>query len=197
MPSRSRLRHPARIAIAVAAIALLASACSNSATSTNGKGYIAGKGVIEQIPAAKRVALPAITGKTLDGDTLDSRDYRGKVIVVNLWGSWCPPCRAEAPALRRVWEENRSKGVQFIGIDIRDNDAAAMAFERRYKITYPSIRTNDAAQAVLAFGSMLPLNAIPSTLVTDKQGRVAARVIGRSTYVTLSDLVKSALKEKE
>ena len=119
------------------------------------------------------------------------------MLVINLWGSWCPPCRAEAPALRRVWEETREQGVQFVGIDVRDNDAAAIAFERKYKITYPSITTADSGPAMLAFGSILPRNAIPSTLVVDRSGRVAARVVGRTTYVTLRDLVTETLAEAD
>lgn len=179
-------------------VALLTTACSGgSSLSTGDRGYITGDGVVEQVAVADRAQLPTIEGGTLGGGSFDSRDYLGKVLVINLWGSWCPPCRAEAPALRSVWEETREKGVQFVGIDVRDNDAAAIAFERKYKITYPSITTADSGPATLAFGSILPRNAIPSTLVVDRSGRVAARVIGRTTYVTLRDLVTETLAEAD
>jgi len=171
------------------------SACSGGSEADGDLGYIEGEGVVDQVDVADRVEMPQFDGGTLDGDVLDTRDHAGKVLVVNVWGSWCPPRREEAPGLRRVWEETRDKGVQFIGIDIRDNDAAARAFERKYKITYPSIRTADSAQAMLAFSSILPRNAIPSTLVVDRDGRVAARVVGRTTYLTLRELVDGVLAE--
>lgn len=189
-------RAPARLT-AVVLLAVLTSACSGGAGSSGDLGYIEGEGVIDEVPPAQRVEMPHFEGDTLDGGHFDSRDHEGKVIVVNVWGSWCPPCREEAPSLRRVSDETRGRGVQFIGIDVRDNDAAALAFERKYKIKYPSIRTADSAAAMLAFSSILPRNAVPSTVVVDREGRVAARVIGRTTYVTLRDLVSAALVESE
>ena len=189
----ARIRPP-RLVLAMALI-LAMSACSGDPQSDGDPGYVEGEGVVDQVDVADRVEMPHFEGGTLDGDVLDTRDHAGKVLVVNVWGSWCPPCREEAPGLRRVWEETRDKGVQFIGIDIRDNDAAALAFERNYKITYPSIRTADSAQAMLTFSSILPRNAIPSTLVVDRDGRVAARVIGRTTYLTLRGLVDDVLAE--
>ncbi len=190
---------PRRIVATAAALiaALLASACGGSSLESGERGYITGLGVVDQVAVADRVELPTIAGEPLDGDSFDSRSYLGKVLVINVWGSWCPPCREEAPALRKVSEETRDQGVQFVGIDVRDNDAAALAFERRYQITYPSITTADSGRAMLAFGSILPRNAIPSTLVVDRSGRVAARVIGRTTYVTLRELVTEALAEPD
>ncbi|WP_248581857.1 TlpA disulfide reductase family protein [Nocardioides sp. InS609-2] len=170
------------------------SACSDTHQG-GGPGYITGEGVVEQIPVADRVPLPTLQGATLDGGSFDSRDHAGTLLVVNVWGSWCPPCRKEAPGLRRGWEETRNQGVQFVGIDVRDNDAAAIAYERRFKITYPSITTADSGPALLALGSILPANAIPSTVVVDRDGKVAARVIGGTTYLTLRDLVDDVLAE--
>lgn len=185
-----------RILAAAVTVAVLATGCgADSSLATGDKGYIEGQGVVDQVDPADRVDLPAIEGGTLDGGQFDSRDYLGRVLVINVWGSWCPPCRAEAPVLRRVWEENQEKGVQFVGIDVRDNDAAAVAFERSYKITYPSITTEESGPAILAFGTIIPRNAVPSTLVVDREGRVAARVIGRTTYLTLKELVEDTLAE--
>ena len=185
---------PSRVVLVVIVTAGLAAGCSRSATQD--RGYITGEGVIEEIRVADRVPMPRIAGDTLDGGHFDSRDYAGKVLVINVWGSWCPPCRKEAPGLRKVSNEFRSKGVQFVGIDVRDDDASARAFERKFGITYPSITTADSSQALLAFGSILPRNAIPSTVVVDRKGRVAARVVGRTTYITLRDLVQATLGEK-
>lgn len=189
------LARTVRLALAALSVALTVSACFGGSDLSGGRGYVTGEGVVDQIAPADRVTLPVVKGGTLDGGSFDSRKYLGKVLVVNLWGSWCAPCRAEAPALRRLSDETRTKGVQFVGIDVRDNDAAARAFERTYKISYPSITTRDAGPALLAFGSILPRNAVPSTLVVDSEGLVAARVVGQSTYITLRDLVQTAMSE--
>ncbi len=193
-----RGRHGVATALRLVAMAVLLTiltACSGGSPSGDELGYIEGEGVVEQVAVADRVEMPHLEGGTLDGGEFDSDDHAGKVLVVNVWGSWCTPCREEAPGLRRVWEETRDRGVQFVGINVRDNDAAARAFEREYGITYPSIRTADSAAAMLAFGSILPRNAIPSTVVVDHEGRVAARVVGKTTHVTLRDLVTDVLAE--
>lgn len=191
---RDRVAVASRL-LAITLLATLLSACSGDPKTDEGLGYIAGEGVIEQVAVADRVEMPHFEGSTLDDGYFDSDEHAGEVLVVNVWGSWCPPCREEAPGLRRVSEETGARGVQFVGIDVRDNDAAARAFERKYGITYPSIRTADSAAAMLAFNSILPRNAIPSTVVVDRQGRVAARVIGKTTYATLRNLVDDVLAE--
>ena len=95
--------------------------------------------------------------------------------------------------MRRVAAATRLQGVRFVGLDSRDNDTAARAFARRYGIAYPSIRSADSARALLVFGSVLPASAIPSTVVVDGAGRVAARVVGPTTYSTLRGLVADTL----
>ena len=177
--------------------AVLVAGCGGGGSAATGGGYVSGDGVIEQIAIADRQVLPAVTGGLLDGGSYDSRQHSGEVVVYNVWGSWCAPCREEAPVLRRVWNETREHGVQFVGINVRDNDSAARAFERRYKITYPSITTADSGPALLAFGSNLPASAVPSTIIVDRSGRVAARIIGPTTYGTLSSLVNDTLAEDE
>jgi len=175
---------------------LLVASCSDGGSAAQEQGYVSGDGVIEQIPADERAELLPITGRLLDGGSYDSREHRGEVVVYNVWGSWCVPCREEAPILRRVSEETHDRGVRFVGINVRDNDASARAFERRYQITYPSIVTADSGKALLAFGSKLPPNAVPSTMVVDQQGRLAARVIGKTTYGTLTSLIEDTLAER-
>ncbi len=136
---------------------------------------------------------PASRARPWTAGHFDTTDFAGSVLVINVWGSWCPPCREEAPALRRVWEETRDRGVQFIGINIRDNDASAIAFEREFGITYPSITTADSGLPLLALGSFLPQGAVPSTVIVAPDGRVATRVVGKTTYITLRDLVRNVL----
>lgn len=184
-----------RVAAVVAAGAVLIAACgAPPAGEGGGPGYVTGEGVVEQVAVADREPLPRLRGGTLDGSRFDTAEHEGSVLVVNVWGSWCPPCRAEAPGLRRAWEETRAEGVQFVGLNVRDTDAAARAFERRYRITYPSITTEESGDALLALRTMLPPNAIPSTLVVDRDGNVAARVIGRTTYRTLRALIDDVLE---
>lgn len=139
--------------------------------------------------------LPPVTGALLQGGEFDSAEYPDTVLVYNAWGSWCAPCRAEAPALQEVWEQTRDRGVQFVGVNVKDNDAAARAFEREFGITYPSITTADSGAVLLAFLSNLPPSAIPSTLIVDRDGRVAARIVGATTYTKLRRLVEEVLAE--
>lgn len=161
-------------------------------TGTGGTRSV-GEGVVEQISSSERQPLGEVNGTTLTGKTFSSRALEGQVVVYNVWGSWCAPCRTEAPVLRRVHEETRDEGVAFVGVNVRDNDSSAKAFERRYGIEYPSINTDTAADALRAFGNAVPLSAVPSTLVVDRDGRLAARVVGPVTYSTLSTLVEDEL----
>ena len=143
---------------------------------------------------ADRPRLPRLRGRTLDGTWLDVSEWRGRVVVVNTWGSWCGPCRAEAPDLRRVSQESLTAGVRFVGIDTRDNDAAAREFTREFAISYPSLVDRDG-RVMLEFGPTIPVSAVPTTVVVDARGRIAARVIGAVTYPTLRGLVDDTLAE--
>lgn len=149
---------------------------------------------ISLFPAGKRVKAPALEGELVEGGNLQAERMRGKVVVVNIWGSWCAPCRAEAPDLARVARETESKGVTFLGIDVRDDKASARAFTRRYAIPYQSLFDPNGSQLV-KFSSIIPINAVPSTAVVDRSGRVAARVVGRVNYKTLNGLVQDVLAE--
>lgn len=137
------------------------------------------------------IPLPAIEGKTVDGQMLDLADLRDHVVVLNVWGSWCAPCRAEAPDLAAISKETEPRGVRFVGIDVRDNPVAARAFARKYGITYPSF--DDRNGLVLAqFTGIIPVSAVPSTLVVDESGVIRARVIGKVDGKTLRGLIEDA-----
>lgn len=135
-----------------------------------------------------------LSGRTLTGETLDLEDLRGRVVVVNVWGSWCGPCRAEAPVLATVARDYRNRGVSFIGISVKDNPGAARAFERRFGTGYPSIDDSDGS-AQLALRQVVPLNAVPSTVVLDRSGRAAAAVLGEVALQDLQDLLDRVLRE--
>ena len=197
-PSQPMRRTLAAVG-AVACAALVLSACTDATaqpqgSSGDGQGFVSGGGDALVINPADRVAAPDVSGTTLDGDQVALSDFAGKVVVLNVWASWCGPCRGEAPALQEVAKVTASKGVQFLGLNTRDDVAAAKAFDARYKITYPSLVDADG-QLQVQFRDSLPPSAIPSTLIIDRNGRVAARILGATTYSQLKGLVDDVAAE--
>jgi thiol-disulfide isomerase/thioredoxin len=155
---------------------------------------IAATGPVTEYTQPDRGEPVGLAGTTLTDEVLDLADLRGQVVVINVWGLWCVPRREEAPVLARLFVEYADDGVQFVGVNIKDNRAAAVAFERRYGITYPSIEDGDG-RALPALSRHVPAQAVPVTLVLDRQGRVAARVIGVVREATLRALLDAALAE--
>ncbi len=173
-------------ASAVVAGLLTLAACGSSTTATN--GFVAGDGSLTLVPVSSRVAAPTLSGTTLDGAAWSSADVSGKVIVYNVWGSWCAPCRKEAVDLETASKAVGSKAA-FVGINVRDLDKAPpQAFVRAFGVTYPSLYDPDG-HLLLAFNGLLPANAIPTTLIIDAQGRIAARVVGETKAATLEKIV--------
>lgn len=184
-----------RAALAALASVIVLPTTFAGCTANNSGSPTATSSVVEQIAPEDRVEVEPFTGTLLTGQSFDSRDLFGQVVVYNVWGSWCAPCRTEAPALGRVSRANDGSGVRFIGINVRDNDAAAVAFEDRYDIAYPSISTDTSSTALLAFGPALPPSAVPSTMIVDDQGRLAARVIGPVDESTLEGLIADTIAD--
>ena len=184
------------------ASAILLSACGSAqqqsiaeqARSGDRKGYVSGDGTVSQIASKDRRAPLKVSGQTLEGRRWSLEDGRGKVVVLNVWGSWCGPCVKEAPELQRAWMslQERRLPVQFMGMDFKEGPEAGRAFEKAYGITYPSLAF-DEGRAVLALGGQAP--AVPTTLVLDRQGRVAGRILGATTSKTLVALVEDVLGE--
>ncbi|MCZ3388147.1 MAG: TlpA family protein disulfide reductase [Actinomycetia bacterium] len=187
------------IAVLLAAPLLLSLAgCTGSdaqVDSSGGQGFVAGDGSAQVIDSADREAAPDLVGTTLNGDDLALSGFAGDVVVLNLWASWCGPCRAEAPALQQVYTDSRKMGVEFLGINSRDQEAAAAAFEKNFGITYPSL-VDESGELQLAFHDSVPASSIPWTLVIDRDGLIAARVVGPTTYSQLSDLVDEVVAER-
>ena len=152
------------------------------------------EGVIQQYPPGDRQAVDGFTGTLLDGDRFNSADAAGRVTVYNVWGSWCVPCRTEAPELIEVAKKYQGR-VGFVGVNVRDSVAAAQAFERRLKVPYPSLRSESSDEAFLAFGGALTAAAVPTTVVVDAEGLVAARVVGPTTASTLIGLVDDVMAD--
>ena len=163
-------------------LALALTGCGN-AKQVATKSYVAGNGTVTFIESKDRKTAPVLTGLTLDGENLQVP--HGGIVVVNVWASWCAPCRAEAPTLAAL--ANKYQGVVFVGVLTRDSEVAARAFEKRFQIPYPTL-VDDSV--LLGFRDTLSANAIPSTIVIDKQGKVAARISGQITVASLSDLIE-------
>ncbi|MFE2672788.1 TlpA family protein disulfide reductase [Streptomyces hygroscopicus] len=175
----------------------LATGCSEGATSAGtGNRFVQGDDGIGTVHAQEeRPKAPSLEGSRLGGGSLTLSDYRGKVVVINIWGSWCSPCRAEAPNLLKVAGELKDE-VQFIGINTQDiSQAPALAFERNFRITYPSWY-DPIGKKILQFpqGSLNP-KFIPSTVVIDKKGRIAARALKAVTEEDLRKMIDPLLKE--
>jgi thiol-disulfide isomerase/thioredoxin len=160
-----------------------------------GQGFVSGDGTATFFPVDDRVAAPELAGTTLEGEPLAVSDFDGDVVVLNLWASWCVPCRAEAPVLQEVASETENDGVQFIGLNTDENQAAALAFESAAGITYPSLVDADG-EFQLAFYDTVPAQSIPWTVIIDREGDIAARVIGETDYDQLSDLVDRVASER-
>jgi thiol-disulfide isomerase/thioredoxin len=180
---------------ALAAAVLALPACSTGdGSQTSGQSFVAGDQTITLLAPDHRPVPGVLRGQTIDGRTLDLASQKGHAVVLNVWGSWCAPCQKEAPALEKASQELKPKGVSFIGINTRENGnrQAADAFQRAYGITYPSLFDADS-NALLALRGAVSANAIPSTVVVDPQGRIAARISGATTTDTLVDLVDDVL----
>ncbi|HEY0775978.1 MAG TPA: TlpA disulfide reductase family protein [Nocardioidaceae bacterium] len=196
MPQSTPKRRATAVLAVLLASTVLAS-CSNDEVGSSGDaGFVSGKGVITRLAVEDRKQPGEVAGETLEGEPVSLADFEGKTVVVNIWGSWCAPCRSEAPDLVAASEDLADDGVEFLGINSRDLDrAAAQAFQRRFEVPYPSIY-DQKGQTLLAFRGTLSPNAIPSTVVIDDQGRVAASVIGETTRSTLVGLVEDVQAEE-
>jgi thiol-disulfide isomerase/thioredoxin len=175
------------------AIAFGLSGCSTTASATNNQqtNYVAlnGVGVMTVYAVGHRKLAPTVSGTDLAGQPLALSQYAGKVVVLNFWASWCPPCRSEAPALEQVYTDTKASGVQFVGVDIRENGVSdGVHFEATHHIDYPSF-SDQASRIALDFRNT-GVETPPTTIIIDRQGRIAARGLGEMTYTQLLSVVK-------
>ena len=158
-------------------------------------GYVsgAGEGAITVVPPAERKAAPTLAGEDLAGRPLTTDDFQGKTLVINVWGPWCPPCRAEMPALKQVSEEYADADVQFFGVLNRSKSDTAAAFNKKVGVTYPSF-ADQGGRLELKFNDSLPTIAVPTTWIIDPDGKVAVRIaVDKLTATTLADLIDDVL----
>lgn len=198
------MRKRLAIASILVAGALLLTGCSQSNDSLatqykdgGSKNYIAGNGSITEITLKNRGKPIEFSGTTENGQKVDSADYAGQVVVVNFWYAGCPPCRSEATELESLYKKYQGKGVDFLGVDIYDSADTVIAFEKSFGITYPSVLDRATGSVLLAFSGSVPPKATPTTIVLDKKGRVAARILGPVQSPSILDsLIQTALAEK-
>lgn len=200
-PKASRALRAAASVVALGVLVSGLAACSNDPLAEqyragDSKGFIAGDSRVVEIAEADRGEPVVFTGATETGETVASADYAGGVLVVNFWYAACGPCRAEAPELEAASASFDGQDVAFLGVNTSDSPDAAAAFAENYGVTYPSLIAAEDGAIKLAFAERTPINATPTTLVIDKEGRVAARIIGQLLDASiLETLVRETLDE--
>ncbi|MFE5971665.1 TlpA family protein disulfide reductase [Streptomyces sp. NPDC056460] len=185
-------RRGASAAVLLFLLALAATGCGggNEAGADGGAPGAGTIGTAAVLPVAERPSAPDTAGRDLTGRDLALRSYRGKVVVLNVWGSWCAPCRAEAADLEALRGAAAPRGVELLGVNVRDRSTGpAREFERTYGLRYPSIHDPDGMLLLDFPPALLNPQAIPSTLVIDRQGRIAVAVSGPVTRAQLEPLV--------
>ena len=183
--------------LAGGSLALFLTACSSSndslaqqADAGDGKGYIAGDGSVTEYDEADRGEPVEFTGELFDGSQVEASSLRGKPLLLNFWYAGCAPCRAEAPHLNELYTEFKDK-VNFYGANVRDEKGTAEAFEKNFKVEYPSFK-DSTGKVLLQLSKYVPAQAVPTTLVLDKQGRVAARILGQLDQSIVKTLLEDA-----
>ena len=186
------MRKVGATSLAIISLLLISGCSSGSIANNSDSGFISGNGATVLVSPQDRGEVINLSGETLDGGQLDIANWRGAPVVINLWASWCGPCRSEAADLENVYLEFKDSSVEFLGLNTRDGLAAAKAFSARFKTSYPSIQDKDG-QLTLVFGNLGPA-ATPSTLILDSKGRVAARILGPTTQSQLRVVLEAVIE---
>jgi thiol-disulfide isomerase/thioredoxin len=197
-------RRAAGMALAIrgllaSAAVLGVASCSGGAIAdntpvSNGQSFVGASYSSSYYAPGSRPAAPRVSGTTLTGAKLSLAALRGNVVVLNFWGSWCVPCREEAPILAAVAEKYQPSGVSFLGVDVRDTTASALAFAHSFHVAYPSVSDQSSA-ITLDFTAKVPIAGTPTTLVVDRTGHIAGAVFGTVTYPGLTAIVAKVTAE--
>ena len=195
------MKSALRVTALLAAAAFLSGCAATSDPlsgfgSGNNQNYISGDGAELELAPEQRSEPVEFEGRTADGETISSAELAGQVYVVNFWYASCPPCRAEAADLEATYQSFAAEPVPFVGVNTYDDGPTAQAFERSYGITYDSILDAETNRVQLAFSGDVPPNAVPTTLVIDRQGRVAARVSGRIQSASILEAMVSRVLDE-
>jgi len=184
-----------KLILVLSSLLLTACATPNAAIQNSGEaGFISGDGTATFLKVEDRNLAPELIALDFNGKEIDLKNYKNKVVVLNVWGSWCGPCRKEAKKLQELYVKNKDSGVEFIGINIRDSKVSAEKFVTNFGITYPNIFDRDGIK-LLGFKDTLPANAIPSTVLVDKNGKVAARQLGPIERALIQGFISSLVDE--
>ena len=191
-----RAKRRTVVTVAAVSAALLAGALVVTLTEGSGQAsgvsYIDGNSSEMVYATGHRPLAPEFTATSLTGTPIKLASYRGKVVVLNFWGSWCPPCRDESPTLAVLSQQYGTKGVSFLGDDVGDSAVNALAFTQSIGITYPSV--NDSSYAIVqAFDKVAPVGYTPTTVVIDKTGHIAGVVIGKITYQAMTTMLRDVV----
>lgn len=187
------------VAVVVVAVIVLSSlaGCASTAGLTAGgeqAGYVSGDASVTTWDTGSRPGPIDLTGTDYSGQPVDVSAWRGDVVLVNTWYAACPPCRAEAPDLATIATDYAAKGVHAIGLNFTDEAGAAQAFERTFALPYPSIQDTDGS-AVASLQGTVPVQAVPTTVLLDRKGHVAARILGAADPSTMRTLLDELLAE--
>lgn len=199
LKSRRLLALRAAAALSVPVSLVLTSCAADDplaqqAAAGDGKNYIAGDGSVTEYAETDRGEPVEVSGTLFDGTSVSSADWAGQVTVLNFWYASCAPCRAEAPDLVALHDEYEPQGAEFYGVNIRDEQGTAEAFERSFDIPYESFYDKDGG-VLLDMTQYVPPQAVPTTIVLDREGRVSARILGLADRSTLKALISDALAE--
>jgi thiol-disulfide isomerase/thioredoxin len=186
--------------VLMATVALAATGCESGDIGANtplssGQSFVGSSYESTYFKVGSRPLAPPVSGTTVTGAHLSLTAYRGDVVVLNFWGSWCTSCRDEAPGLGTLARQLQGRGVRFVGVDIRDQPDSALAFMQTFRIGYPSI-SDPGDLIALEFRGTDPPSAIPSTIVIDRRGRIAASIVGSVTYDSLKALLMPITAER-
>lgn len=207
MNTRLLCARPLRTVAALAVVAIALAGCSTGTDRLaeqyrggSGQGYISGDGAYTVIAPEDRGAPISFEAELDSGESISTDDLAGGVYVVNFWYAGCPPCRVEAPDLEALYQEfsveNGGAGVPFLGVNIRDNAAQSLTFAEQFGVGYPSVVDVNDGAVRLAFAGNVSPTAVPTTLVVDVEGRVAARISGLLTEPsTLRAMIRDTLAE--
>ena len=188
LPIRTRRRPVVLAAAVLAAVLVVVLVTAWPGGGGNDTTTVDGNTSAVLYMAGHRPVAPGFTGTTLTGSKLSFSSYRGQVVVLNFWGSWCVPCREEAYILAAVASKYRPSGVSFLGVDVRDTTASAQAFVNQFHVGYPSV--GDPGSVITAdFSDVVPISSTPTTLVIDKSGHIAGAVFGGVTYPELAKIL--------
>ena len=188
------------VVLMVASVALSLVGCTSDPLAEqyragDNKNYIAGDGTVTEYAVDQRPGFEPWEGITESGFGLSSEALEGKVVVMNWWYAACAPCRAEAPDLVALYDEFNPQGVEFIGVNVRDTPATALAFDRNFGIEFPSVMDATSGTVSLAFTGVVSPQAVPTTIVIDRDGKVASRILGRIDPGILKTLIQTVLDE--